>query len=125
MTLDLNFWLMLCSREEFSFRNVLYKHVGTCRHQIDTQVIQEIPIRNAVLGRYCKSKRNFLKFVSVFISHSLFKCFQQLLFFFFILVTEQSLHYGFVFRISSKMFFTSAGLKNGRHASTNVAIDHS
>ena len=47
------------------------------------------------------------------------------LFIYFFLVTKHSLQYGFGFCISSKMSLTSAGLKNWRHASTNVAIDHS
>ena len=43
------------------------------------QVIQEIPIRNAVLRLYCKSngKRQIFK-ICKRISRSLFKCFQQI-----------------------------------------------
>ena len=50
MTLDLDFWLMLCSREEVSFRNFM---LAFGRHQtaIRAKVIQEIPIRNAVFRR--------------------------------------------------------------------------
>ena len=50
------------------------------------------------------------------ISRSLFKCFQQLFCYFFILVTKHSLQYGFGFRISSKMSFMSIVLK------TNVTL---
>ena len=58
MTLYLEFWLLLCSREKSSFRNVYVSMlVGT------KQVIQEIPIRNAVLRLYCKinGKRQIFK----------------------------------------------------------------
>ena len=69
MTLYLEVWLMLCSREEFSFRHVYVSMlVGT--KQLYTQVSQEIPIRNNVLRQYCKSKEkmsNFQKFVRVFL----------------------------------------------------------
>ena len=109
---DLDVWLMLCSREYFSFRN----------DYIQTQMIQEIPMRNVVLRRYCKikGKTAFSKFVSAFPA-AYSNVFNNYFVLSFISVTKHPLQYGFGFRISSKMFFTSAG----RHGSTNVVIDHS
>ena len=119
---------MLCSREEFSFRNVYVSMlVGT--KQVYTQKwfkkygLETLFEDNIVKVR---EKRQLFK-ICKRISHSLFTCFQQLFCFcfFFILVTKHSLQYGFGFRISSKMSFTSAGLKTWRPASTNVTIDNS
>ena len=67
-----------------------------------------------------KVREKNVNFICKPISRSIFKRFQQLFCFLFILVTKHSLQYGFGFRIWSKKSFTSAGLKNWRHASTNI-----
>ena len=128
MTLDLDVWLMLCSCEAFSFRNVYVSMlIGTKQLHWHAKVIQEIPIRNTVLDDNVNSKekrQNLKKSVSLF----LWACsnsFSTIFCLFFIVVTKQSLHNDFGSRILSKMSFTSDGLKNWRHASTNAAIDYS
>ena len=56
MTLDFEFWLMLCSREGFSFKNVYVSNVGRNPTATHAKVIREIPIRNPVLDDNVKSK---------------------------------------------------------------------
>ena len=71
MMLDLDFRLVLCSREEFSFKNV-YVSVLVGSKQLYTH--QEIPIRNAIFRRkrkIKKRKRQNFKFCKS-ISHTIF-----------------------------------------------------
>ena len=85
MTLDLDLWLMLWSREEFSFRNVyasmlagtnqLYMQKRFKKYRLET------PISDDNVNE--KDKRQILKICKP-ITRSIFKCFQQLFCFFFI-----------------------------------------
>ena len=86
MTLDLEFWLMLCSREELSFRNA---HVGRHQTAVLAKVIQAIPIRNSVLDDNIKSteKRQNFKICKP-VSLSIFNLFFNKFCLFFILVTK-------------------------------------
>ena len=51
MTLDLEFWLMRRSREEFSFGNVYVSTVGRYQTVIHAKGFRGIPITNTVLRR--------------------------------------------------------------------------
>ena len=116
MTLELNFWLMLCSQEDLSFRNI-YVSMLVGIKQLHTQKwFKKYRLETLVCDDIVKAReqRQILKNCKS-ISRRIFKCFKQFFFSYF----------SFGFRIWSKKSFTSAGLKNWRQASTNVATDHS
>ena len=76
MTLDLDFWLMLCSSEDFSFRNVYFiMLVGT--KQLYTQTrIKKFRIETPFLDENVKSKEKCQNFkICKPISLSVFKLF--------------------------------------------------
>ena len=125
-TLDLDFGLMLCSREEFSFRNVYVSILVGTKQQCTQKWFKKFRLETPFLDDNVKSKEKRQNFkICKANSLSIFIIFLQFVCLFFIVVTKQLLHYDFGSHIWSKMSFTSAGLKNWRHASTNAAIDHS
>ena len=70
MTLDFDFWLMPCSREEFSFRNIyvsMFVHVGTKQpytHQWFKKYRFETLFEDDIV-KVRNKRQYFLKFVSV------------------------------------------------------------
>ena len=103
---------MLCSREEFSFRYVYVSMLVGTKRRYTHKWFKNYRLETLLEDDIVKAKRKTSTLqICKRISRSLFKCFQQLFSFFFILGTKHSPQYGFGFRISSKMSFTSAGIK--------------
>ena len=111
ITLDLDFWLMLCIREEFCFRNVYVSILVGTKQLYTHKWFKKFRLETPFLNDNVKSKetrQNFKISKPVSLRYSIF--FNKFCLFF-IVVTNQSLHNDFGSRIWSKMSFTSHGIK--------------
>ena len=72
VTLDLDFWLMLCSQEKGALKKRVCKHVGWHQTTTHKHMVQEKLIRSFVLRRYVQQRKN-VKF-SNFASHFIDAC---------------------------------------------------
>ena len=112
LTLDLDFRLMLCSREEFSFRNFNVSMLVGTKQLYAQKWFKTLLFDTPCLDDNVKSKENRQNFkICKLISLSISFSFSTIVCLFFIVVTKQSLHNVFGSRIWLKMSYTSASLK--------------